>query len=276
MCLPSYATCSCRKALYLICLTICYIFWKDAPARSQQTQVTSLLEQHYEAAEKNLSFAETLEELAKQGVNVVTDGVPITLAASLSFKGTIKEALDKIGDAFDFDWTLTKNNIILMTKRFKNSDEFPQVHLVEIRQLTKEILAALKIVSYDPTPAGFGDQLRTLLSSFTSQQLQMLRSGQYLRSRDLTLPQRQLLEQAILNNTFALSYSRWEELDVRLKNLSTSYFQIKRDVQVITRSGYQKKPLLFFYVSKDKAGKPLEMVLQHQKTTPIKTESRKP
>src|SRR5258708_4855765 len=158
------------------CLALCALasFAQSEPVPSdlQQKQV------HLSA--KRQPFSAYIRELSKQiGRSILADDLPLLQQADMELHGTAKEALDRVSDRFDFTWALSKHGIILMRKRFRNPNEFPQINLPELKQTTKSVLSALWLIpdSMNSGAAGWAYAMKDLVSAFTPDQANALRDG---------------------------------------------------------------------------------------------------
>ena len=186
-------------------------------------------------------------------VNILVDDEPLRQNADLIFNGTLREALDRVGNAFDYTWTVSKGGVVLMSKTFKNYDERPQVNLPEMLQMTRDILNALNLVQYDKDETHWPLILKQVAQSFTPEQAKVLNDGKKLRGSDLFPEQQQALQQAILSNTFLRPLHLWEELLPNLESMPGSRMQARKHDAV---KSDRNTPLFdYLYVFRGKDGR---------------------
>jgi len=188
------------------------------------------------------------EALAKDThVNIVADGEPLRRKADFKFDGSLRDALDKVGNTFDYTWTVSKGGVVLMTKQFTDPKERPQVNLPEMLEMTRNIIHALCSVDYDKDPANWMALVREMAQSFTPQQLGALELGKKLRGSDL-LPQQQAeVQQASVANTFVSAFHLWDDLLPNLEGMPTSRLQARKLDEVRPDSKTHPYDYLYIY-----------------------------
>lgn len=197
----------------------------------------------------NASLAEMARSLGKNGrFNLLIDGEPLRQHGDVDSDGTLREALDRVADAFDYSWAVGKSGAVLMTKRFRNPRERPQIHLAELRQAAKDVLDALNQVQSDGDASRSTALLVDLARSMTKEQADALREGQILHGSDLAPAQLQMLTQAALIITFAGPYRVWDELYSKLRGLPKSFITAKRLVDVGTDTAAKPRYNIFHIV----------------------------
>jgi hypothetical protein len=217
--------------------TLCLLFSAAVSVRAQAVNsdqaphlkpVPAFLKQPFQARLQNMPLEQILEMIRKTGgINIVVDGEPVRTKADFDLSGTLQDALDRVADTFDYNWTVTKSGVVLMTKRFKDPEEHPQANLPEMRQMAKDILDALSLATHDTDDQAWSKQLETLAHSFTPAQFQALHAGQRLHGSDLAPDQLSLLRQATWS-TFTYPRQVWEELSAKLDAMPDSYIEAKK------------------------------------------------
>lgn len=245
---------SLSRTLFLCTLTAfigvcsCYAKQPSAALAPPNTGVM-FLNKPFAYPNSETTLGDVATALTKQcGISFVIDGQPVREKSALKLQGTVKEALDQMGEAFDYSWRLSKGQVVVMTKRFKDPDTHPQASLREMRESVRQILSALRLIPYNPDPKRWPQAVAELGESLMPQQMAVLKAGQYLSASTLSASQAQLMQEAILGNTFADQLPIWEELSAKLDGLPKSTLVAK------PRS---TSPTLFdvFFVYRDRNGK---------------------
>jgi hypothetical protein len=163
---------------------------------------------------KAVTFAGGIRTLSDQtGLPMMADGEPDLKSCDFDLATAAKEALDKFCDKFDYYWTESKQGTILLRKRFRNPDELPQMHIAEMRQMTRDIVRVLTVLRYDRNPDHVTDIMRQLYANLTADQLNALRARRRVFYRDLSAQQHALIEQAILTHSLAINLDNWVTLN---------------------------------------------------------------
>ena len=167
------------------------------------------------------------------GRSFFIDGEALQKEADFDFDLKAKDVLDKIADAFDYSWSLSRHQVILLNKRFENPDELPQMRLREMRRMAKDILtfwpassseARSRFYPFDHRSIYAGNGLyRTL----TPDQLAFLQSGQRLDYEHLSPEQQHIVQLGINNEFLGITHDMWETLDACMNNLPRSILQFR-------------------------------------------------
>lgn len=175
--------------------------WLDVPCKIELSQAT---------------FAECLQTLQREHkLTLLADGVPFKANASISSETTLREALDKVADAFDYRYRTSTNRVILLTKRLRDKHESPQIVLAEMQQVFTDMVRLLHQFPFDKD-GNWERSVDALLGSLSLQQLTLLRKPQPISGKQLTPPQRSLLQQAIFTNLLAEPFEVWRDLSLKL------------------------------------------------------------
>lgn len=178
---------------------------------------------------KDATMAALLEAISAQtGVSIMTDGAPRRASAELNYSGIADEALHRVADLFDYKWRVSSAGVILMTKRFSDPDERPQVNLPEMRRVSQEIMRLLDFLPYDREPHSEGRTLTALMNALEPGQVERMKAGSLLKVGTLSPRQRALVEAAVLTNTLAPTYQAWFKLYQQLTNLNQSWLQARK------------------------------------------------
>ena len=54
---------------------------------------------------------------AKTGRHFLMDDAPLRQRVSLDFQGTLAASLDRVTEAFDYSWTVSKNGFMMMSSK---------------------------------------------------------------------------------------------------------------------------------------------------------------
>ncbi len=174
---------------------------------------------------QNASMSAMLEALRQNAhVSLLADGEPLREKADIDTSGTVAQLLDRIADTFDYEWKPAKSGIVLLTKRFQNEKERPQINLPEMQQMAKDMVAALRLAPLAAPDVELHDLWRQMMRSLTPEQLAAMSGETPFSARDLSPPQRQLLQQGIWQREMPEDLKRWDELARKLSGMTTSYF----------------------------------------------------
>ena len=199
-------------------------------AQAQKTPVAPALpavfQRDYTGNVKDMSFDVLIENFSRiTKISVVADGEPVLAKSDFAFKGTTRQALDQIADTFDFDWTVTKSGIVLMTKRFTSPKDRPQVSLIETRQIIKDMSRALQTVPFDAEVGFMPQQMQNIYNTLTPLQIQALRDKQVIPAAQLLPGAFDAMKAAILSNAFGRPLRAWNRLSEDLDLLPASFLQ---------------------------------------------------
>jgi len=200
-------------------------------------------------------FGAILSELSRQiGTSIMADDEPLVKAASFDIEGSAKAALDKIANTFDYSWQTSKSGMVLMSKRFDNPQEIPQMHLLELQQMVKQSLEALSFIKCDSTFDWWSFKCKTLYDLMTPEQKQYLQTGKALGYAEWTPEQRDLVWQMTLNRRFSGFLTGWNDLNFTLSGFARAAIQRQNRVivdgaYVAPAFGQHGKEYLFFLIN---------------------------
>ncbi len=160
-------------------------------------------------------------------INSIMDGIP-THKASIELKGTVSEVFDQLCAEYDSTWKIGPSGIVLFTRKFRKPSEFPQIHLPEMLQMTKQINQALKLAQIDLTPGHEYDALGAFAASLTPDQMRTLESGERLGYSAFSEEQRNLMSSGLAAGTFAPMSQVWQKTEMLLRALPASTLQARR------------------------------------------------
>jgi len=214
-------------------------------------------EQKVQLQAVKMSLDDMLEVVTKQTqVSILVDDEPILENTSLTFDGSLHDTLDKVADSFDYTWRVSRAGVVLMSKRFKNPNERPQMNMPEMRDMAREIVRALTLVDYIRDEAQANEAVRRLFQSLTPAQHNALESGARVYGAELQPEQRATLQQAIFTRTFLPALKLWEDAIPRLENLQHSTLLARPRTPTPPTHDY-------FYRYRDADGKLHSFEIQH-------------
>jgi hypothetical protein len=155
-------------------------------------------------------------------VTALADGEPASNSADIVVLATAAQALDVIGDRFDYSWLKSKSGVILLFKRFRKPEERPQMNVPEMRRMARDVAAAANRIPHGATSDAWHATLVALSRTFTSGQAHALQSGKKIYVTDLAPNQRALVREAIVTRMFAIPATGALELAAKLVSLEKS------------------------------------------------------
>jgi hypothetical protein len=191
-------------------------------------------------------MSDVIVSLAKQGrCNIIVNDEPRDNQADIEFKGTFEDALNKVADAYDYTWTVNKQSVILMTKRFSRQNEYPPLNAGELHQTAEDSLAAISTFKFsmqvDPAML-----IRSVYASLTPEQQTALKNHQKILGRQLSDAQRLHMQDAILHNLLAIPSNEWDMFcwltDAMAKATPTSSLRVTRREFHFTAQEQGKEP----------------------------------
>ena len=176
------------------------------------------------------SMSEILKELNSQtGVSFVCDDVSHVKTASFDFKGALKDALKKISDVYDYQWEVSKSGIVMMRKRFFQIDNYPSVNLPELKKTVNEMQTILnRFGNFSDPNLAMHVTLTDLMNSLSLDQMQILKSGGYIRSSALSeaqFSQVRLCFKSALSHNLSAKLGDVENLLNYLPSFSIYYYR---------------------------------------------------
>jgi len=194
---------------------------------AQTPELRAILDSPVELQLEKATLADTLKALqTKSHLNVVADSLPMKDTADVKFKGTVKEALEKIGQTYDYGWTATQVNIVVMGKRFTSPFDRPQVNMDEMRKMAADQLRVLRLLKYDKDVNAWGTTIKSLAHTFTPEQMQKLTKGERLTSSEISPAQMELVRQAIVTRILAGPATAFERLLAQMTTMKTSKLHV--------------------------------------------------
>ena len=216
--------------MYLVLQFCCFLGYARAEKDLHQKKYDEWMTMPIVLQGKKMTFDEGIESLATQiKLPFYADGEPKLLFSDIDLKTNAKEALNKFCDTFDYYWVVSKQNAILLKKRFRNPEELPQMHFREIFKMTEDVLKSLTSLEYDVVKSNKEDIFNTLYSSLSKRQLQYFQSRKLasdvkeIAYNDLSKEQKILVEQAILSHSLLDSVEHWRKLSYQMQSVPSVY-----------------------------------------------------
>ena len=214
----------------IFCLSFCLLLLKPQLCSAQQQPMTAAaLDEQVIKIDVKAASLDTMITLLGQKLHagVVVDDRPHHVFSDFSMETTPRKALDRIADAFDYSWKLSRSGMVMFYKRFKDPTEFPQMDLAEWQQMAKDAIAAMDADAHDFTPDGRKTTLESFVRGLSGQNVQMLRSGKPVNVSDLAERQLVPLREYLYQRAFDEVAGGWISLRERLSRLLGSALQMR-------------------------------------------------
>jgi hypothetical protein len=175
------------------------------------------------------SMEAALEAFArKTGVSIIAEGVPPPKAYQPHGGKTARDAITELTDAYDYSWETSRVGVILLRKRFKDENSWPDLSLPELRACTSDIVNVLRqfLPLRDAPPviqrAKLLEDAVKGVPPHLSEQLS--KDGVPVRALPPGI-QLQVVD-AIFNHAFGGIAWQWKKLDLQLQHLSSASIQM--------------------------------------------------
>ena len=167
-----------------------------------------------------------LRELRIQaGISTLADGEPSANVSDIDVRGTAADALDIIGESFDYSWMRSKSGTVLLFKRFQRHEERPQMNVPEVLRMVREVSAAANRIPHGTTTEDWHRTLLALSRTFTPEQMAALRAGRRIYTSDLAPMQRSMVSEAVVTRMFGDPGTAASELSAKLELLNRSFLR---------------------------------------------------
>lgn len=179
---------------------------------------------------KQFSMAAMLHDLSQRyHISVLADSEPLLKAADLDSKGTLRDALERVAETFDYAVRPGQGGIVLFTKRFQNPDERPQMSAAELRQTAADMLAILPSIFCGPVdPPRWVTLMRQLALRLPAEQMAAMKDGRRLTLRDLSQQEQTTVGEIIAQRAFGVARSSWQTLQWQLDRFADSVIRLKK------------------------------------------------
>jgi len=163
--------------------------------------------------------------LAKQmNCNIVVDDSPHHAPIDFSMETTSRKALDRIANAYDYEWRLTKNGVLIFHKRFNDPNEFPQMNPAEWKQTAKDVL---QILGEHDFQGENRQELRTFVLGLTPEQIVKMNAKKHLSISTFNEMQNAVLREYLYERIFETTFRAWHQITDDLKMLPTGSIQMR-------------------------------------------------
>ena len=173
---------------------------------------------------KDSSMTQALEQLAAQsGVSILAEGVPAQKPFTLREKGNAEKLLTQITDTYDYAWHVSKSGVVLLTRRFTDEHETPEINAAEIHASVQDVLGILRTI-YTPPAQNMSlvDVFRQFAAQLSPEEVSSLKSVKGLSIATLSPRLRNQAANVIYFNELLTIYSQLEYFDRVTQALSTS------------------------------------------------------
>jgi len=171
---------------------------------------------------KDISFAAVLQRIGRQGkIFMVCDGIPGIKQTDFESAGTLEEALNKLGELYDLEWTATKTNAITLRKRFRKQEEYAQVSRTEMLRTSDDVLNVLDALKLN-SEAVQKFPLTDIYFQLSAEQKHHLELGKRLPITTISPFLQQQLSQLVVARTFFGTLILWQSMKQLLHNLPSA------------------------------------------------------
>ena len=170
------------------------------------------------------SMQQALEQVAAQaGISILAEGTPARKPFMGRAEASAEQALAQIAGDCDYTWSLSKSGVVLLTKRFTDEHDRPDVVPAEMRAVAHDMLTAVQTI-YTPPPARttLSAQFRALFAALTPEQVAAGASGRGLLVASLAEPLRGQAVQTIYTEEFSKVYLDWHNFEKHMEALPQS------------------------------------------------------
>lgn len=114
-----------------------------------------------------------MHEIAMQtGKPVIADSLLTAQTSNLQCSGTVVQALNTIGQAFDCRWRVTGTGVVLLEQGFHQRNLLPQTNVAELHAYLQDILEAIHAFQpLQPNDVNITPQLTSLAGILSSEQI---------------------------------------------------------------------------------------------------------
>lgn len=214
----------------IFCLSFCLLLLKPQLCSAQQQPMTaaSLDEQVIKIDVKSASLDTMITLLGqKLHAGVVVDDRPHHVFSDFLMETTPRKALDRIADAFDYSWKLSRSGMVMFYKRFKDPTEFPQMDLAEWQQMAKDAIAVIGADTHDFSPGAHEATMRSFVGGLSRVNVHTLLAGKPVDVSDLEEGQLVPLREYMYQRAFERIVGGWISLRKALSQLPGSALQMR-------------------------------------------------
>lgn len=205
-----------RAVALAACLTCpCAVDDRGAPAIAQDKVriPAGLRETVLRIRVKDAALSDILRQIhVETGRGVFVDGEPVLAASTVELEGPAESVLEAMADRFDYTWEVSKGGSILFLKRFRGSDDIPQLNPLEMRATAEDVVRLISALSPD-LRIGVAPALRDLARAILVDHP----DGAMIQGRDLPRHQQTLLSKAVMCDVLNEPYVHWLALRSALR-----------------------------------------------------------
>ena len=176
------------------------------------------------------SIAQMLDRLipSRSSLNYVVEDLPSKTKGSLTFQGSLKDALDRVADLFDYTWRVRKGIFIVFEKRFDDPNEHPQLILPELLTIARGMNAVLTGIPYQSKSFFYSADIRAFYHSLTPEQVSRLERKESLAIGELSDVQSGLMLTALYSSAYHPLIHAWQDLELQLASMPASNLTLKQ------------------------------------------------
>ena len=201
-------------------LVLCLLMSVPLAASAQQP---SWKTKNVELDCKDGSMTQALEQLAAQaGISILAEGEPSRRPFTLQGSGSAEKLLTQITDDYDYAWHVSNSGIVLLTRRFTDEHETPEINLAELHASLQDVLGSLRAI-YTPAPprTSLVDAFRQFAAQLSPEEAGRLKSGKGLSIASLSPLLRGQAANIIYFNELQSVYSQLDYFDRVIQALPT-------------------------------------------------------
>ena len=252
-----------RSSIYYVfsfCVLICSLVGpfvsKAQTAAGEKYADRKFLDSSHEISLQQATMAQIVQKLGETAhVSILVDGEPNQNSANFQCTASLRVLLNKLGDTFDYDWTLTKTNVAIFRKKFTVRGERPQAHLGEMQQLMKDVVAAFALAPRIDRGDALTPIVERLVHTFTPEQTEYLQQGKKLSAAALRPDQLSILSSAIQACTFGELEEKIDYYAPLVSAMESSFLVVKLRPSATGTAQLPGTQREYFYVIRDKGGK---------------------
>ena len=178
------------------------------------------------------SFSESLALIReKSKLNFLIDDIPPEELFSMNIDSDLKTVLDKFTLFFDYYWKIGKSGEIQMLRRFSGETDLPQTNLLEMKQVSREMLSVFESLGSVPGTRESGDwKALKFVESLNPLQLKTIENEETISASQLNAEQFRLFKTATWNFLLNPPTQIWGKFHLILNNLTKMNIKLTSDV----------------------------------------------
>ena len=226
---------------FRFCCTLLFLLLYSTAAYSQKNMINKApaLQEVTRSRVKSEKISLDFDKMSFEGacarisaichLNLIADDVPKNAEFSIKFNGVASALLDKLSNCFDYRWNVGKKGDIMMHRQYFDESEYPQCHLLEFKQISKEmqdLFAAANLYSGPRAYAVY--RTEDFYKCLAPEQKKYLRSGAVIHPSELAPDQFKLYRDAVMSYLVGDLVDTWNKTHYILVNLSHSYLRLEK------------------------------------------------